>query len=494
LPGLHYNQTVVSKHPSTRFRLPLILLTIILWVLFAPTKLGGRASYILVSGGSMEPNFHFGDLVITRKANDYQLGEAVAYYDPLLDGVIYHRVVEKAESRYLLQGDANTWIDSYSPTDAEILGKEWIYLPGFGRVLEKARQPLWLAVIAVAFILMAVWPEIQEQKPSDLDPESSSRTYSRGWFMAEKQKNQEVFTLILALAGLGLLGLIFFFTKPAAQFVDKLSTVTHKGSFAYSAPSDTDVYPSGMAETGDPIFRNTSFSMDVVFDYELSGVDPENVTGEYQFNVIVSDDSGWERKMGLIPPTEFSGHQLTLQNTLYYYYIEDIIENYQAATLVERGSFTLTFVPEITVDLASDQRPGEYVFAPELAFQYTPLEVRMFNLPDADPLQPQSDLVLTQQESKDSVFTFLSLSFPVRAARWFFGALMLVSLGAAGYLYWYDTKLSAKGGYASLKYQYGDLLVEVSKKPATVGKTAPGQHHVPGRPGSGFLFCTLTLG
>ena len=285
--------------------------------------------------------------------------------------------------------------------------------------------------------------------------------------MAEKQKNQEVFTLILALAGLGLLGLIFFFTKPAAQLVDKLSTITHKGGFAYSAPSDTDVYPSGMAETGDPIFRNTSFSMDVVFDYELTGVDPENVTGEYQFNVIVSADSGWERKMGLIPPSEFSGNQLTLQNTLYYYYIEDIINNYQSATLVERGSYTLTFVPEIKVSLISDQRPGEYVFAPELAFQYTPLEVRMFNLPDADPLQPQSDLVLTQQESRDGVFTFLSLSFPVRAARWFFGALMLVSLGAAGYLYWYDHQLSTQGGYASLKYQYGDLLVEVSQKPTT---------------------------
>ena len=122
--GLYYNQTVARKPASTRFRLPLILLTIILWVLFAPTKLSGRASYILVSGGSMEPNVHLGDLVITRKAKDYQLGDTVAYYDPLLDGVIYHRVVEKSEGKYILQGDANNWLDSYTPTDAEILGKE----------------------------------------------------------------------------------------------------------------------------------------------------------------------------------------------------------------------------------------------------------------------------------------------------------------------------------------------------------------------------------
>ena len=48
------------------------VLLVIFWLVFAPTSLGGRAAYVIVSGISMEPLYHRGDLVVLRQTGGDQ--------------------------------------------------------------------------------------------------------------------------------------------------------------------------------------------------------------------------------------------------------------------------------------------------------------------------------------------------------------------------------------------------------------------------------------
>src|SRR6476469_9792925 len=47
-----------------------------------PQALGGRAGWVLVSGTSMLPQLHTGDLVLVEHRSSYQVGEVVAYRIP----------------------------------------------------------------------------------------------------------------------------------------------------------------------------------------------------------------------------------------------------------------------------------------------------------------------------------------------------------------------------------------------------------------------------
>lgn len=292
--------------------------------------------------------------------------------------------------------------------------------------------------------------------------------------MADKQKHQEYFSISLALAGLSLLGLIFFFTRPATQMVERFTTLNHQGEFSYLARSDEAVYEAGQAVTGDPIFRNTSQFMTVSFDYQLAGEVPEDVTGEYKFWMEIQDDSGWRRRVELIPTTAFSGHSVEMEETVYFYDIQRLIDDFEGATLMERSAYRLTFIPEVDVIMEGDNAPRVSTFAPELRFLLSSLELRMIQSEDGDELSPSNEVIFSQQEADASTFSFLTYSIPVKAARWVFGLVMVISAAAAGYLYWTDMQITSNGGYAARKFAHGSLIVDVSKMPDIQEMTAVG--------------------
>jgi signal peptidase I len=136
----------------------LLVLLATVWDIFAPLPLGGQASYVIVNGNSMEPGFHLGDLVIVHSAPSYAIGDEVVYRDADLKRYVFHRIVGQDLDHFLLQGDNNTWVDSYHPTAGEILGKDWINLPGVGKAITWLRTPTILAVIValIGTIFMVV--------------------------------------------------------------------------------------------------------------------------------------------------------------------------------------------------------------------------------------------------------------------------------------------------------------------------------------------------
>ncbi len=132
----------------------LLVLAVAWFVWLRPVGLGGPASYIIVSGISMEPTLYSGDLVILQAQEMYSVGDVVAFQVPA--GNVIHRIVDQDGPNYILQGDNKDNIDPWTPQQGDILGSLWLHIPQLGDWIEKLQEPLWLAafIAILCFILL----------------------------------------------------------------------------------------------------------------------------------------------------------------------------------------------------------------------------------------------------------------------------------------------------------------------------------------------------
>lgn len=128
-----------------------LLVAIAAWAaLLRPPLLGGPTSYVLVTGTSMEPTMHHGDLAVIREHPTYEHGEVVAFHTEAgaspRDPMVIHRVVGgDGDAGYRLQGDNNDFRDPWRPRDEQVAGALWFFVPGAGRILAVLTQPVMFA-------------------------------------------------------------------------------------------------------------------------------------------------------------------------------------------------------------------------------------------------------------------------------------------------------------------------------------------------------------
>jgi signal peptidase len=121
--------------------------------LFWPRVLGGAASFVIVSGDSMVPTLHHGDLVLLRARSDYAVGDVVAYHPPAGDvareAVVIHRLTApRAAEGFTARGDHNASADPWPVDPGRIIGARWFVLPGAGVPVAVLRSPLSLGLLA----------------------------------------------------------------------------------------------------------------------------------------------------------------------------------------------------------------------------------------------------------------------------------------------------------------------------------------------------------
>jgi signal peptidase I len=143
------------------------------WIWVMPRTIGGLNTYTVVSGISMEPTFHTGDLIISRKSDGYNVGDVVTYkipdakYDKFR---IVHRVIGKTEDgQYEIQGDNQDHADPWSVPGENIAGAKVFMIPQGGTVLGYARNPIGLALLFGAIVTWTVWPKKTEKDEAE-DP------------------------------------------------------------------------------------------------------------------------------------------------------------------------------------------------------------------------------------------------------------------------------------------------------------------------------------
>ena len=157
----------------------LVVLALLFWAHYLrPQSLGGNAGYVLVSGHSMEPRFHTGDMVLVEKQASYHAGEVIAYHvpkgDPMAGAQVIHRIIGgDAKHGFVVRGDNRTAPDVWRPKQKDIVGAKALRLPNAIVVLQFLRAPVFMALLAAVFVLvhMLSGGKDEEPKPADEQPE-----------------------------------------------------------------------------------------------------------------------------------------------------------------------------------------------------------------------------------------------------------------------------------------------------------------------------------
>ena len=126
-----------------------------------PQSLGGNTAYVLVSGQSMEPRYHTGDLVLVEKHASYHAGELIAYRvpkgDPMAGAQVIHRIIGgDARHGFVVRGDNRTAPDVWRPKAQDIVGAKALRLPDAIVILQYLRAPIFLGLLAAAFVFVHV--------------------------------------------------------------------------------------------------------------------------------------------------------------------------------------------------------------------------------------------------------------------------------------------------------------------------------------------------
>ncbi len=453
----------------------LFVLALAAWIAFAPIPLGGRAGYVIVSGNSMEPTLHAGDLVIVRQTADYEVGDVVAYREPWV-GLVIHRIIAREGLRYVLQGDNNTWRDPYRPLKEDIVGELWLHLPRLGQLAAWLRSPSGLALLAAlggAIILLtqpAAEPPVGGQARRK---RRVQRMISQPFpFLGERQVDLLALFGVLALASV-LLG-VPAFRQPVSRTVKEELPYQHVGRFSYTAslpmPGALAVYDDGQLQSGDPVFRSVVDRVLFTFEYDLVADAPARLTATYDLQARVGDDSGWQRVIALHPQTTLESTSFAVSGTLDLNAVQDMIDALEAQIGRDRPHYIVTVIPTIHLEGSLASEPFSDDFAPRLTFwlndtQMWLVEADPFEKMPEDPLRPSVERLFYRSRTEPNSLQILGTLVPVSTARRLALVGLVMSLGGMVAVGWASWRAAHYGEVESIRFRYGSRLVAVRDYP-----------------------------
>jgi signal peptidase I len=155
----------------------LVIVLCVFWAMFLrPQSLGGPAGYVLVSGKSMLPLYHTGDLILVSRKPSYRIGDIIAYRvpkgDPMAGAQVIHRIIAgDARHGFVVQGDNRTAADTWRPKPGDIVGAASLQIPHAVMLLQFLRSPLLLGLLAASFAFVYLLSSgKKEQSPDEPAP------------------------------------------------------------------------------------------------------------------------------------------------------------------------------------------------------------------------------------------------------------------------------------------------------------------------------------
>jgi signal peptidase I len=474
-----------------------LILIVVIWASFAPTQFGGPTSFLTISGTSMEPNFHLGDLVIVHKESDYAIGDIIAYRNLDLDNIVFHRIIGHENDRFIMKGDNNSWVDSYHPLQEDVIGKLWIYVPSAGIWVQTIRQPMNMGLMAGALAgLIAISISNERVKTNKRMKRISIQDWiakfnpvrtGKDWIRRRKTDGktapgsgpkrsapmsgtvEAIFFALGLIAFASFMGGLIAFTRPATKSVPDVVTFQHLGFFNYSAPAPTGVYDSNGLKSGEPIFPKTTCSVNFGFQYTLVGNQPnDTIVGSYQLlALIIEPISGWQRTIPIISQTPFTGNAFLAKASFNVCQVETIIEEMENQTDFHPGSYTLSIEPVVRVTGTLSGHHLDDVFQPQLTFDYDRLHFFIIrDDPKTDPLNPSQAGLIRDFRSTANTISILGIDVSVPALR--VGSIIFLLLSVAGLigLEKYMQDIAEDDPHAFIQAKYGSILVDIQNKKA----------------------------
>lgn len=442
---------------NNRSFLPVVFVSIaallFFWVTFLPAQLGGWVTYVIVDGISMEPGFVFGDLVLVRTQTNYEVGDAVVYWDDALGSYVFHRIVDMEIDRYILQGDNNAWVDSYHPTRDEIVGKLWLHAPKLGRMIEWMRTPLNLA-LAVGLV-GGVFMFDLFKKPKQKGRENSP-------FFQVGDFSQIAFFSFGMLALLFLGSGIFAFIRPLNRPAENIP-YQQDGMYYYSATGTPGVYDTDVVRSGEPVFTKLTCFLNIGYTYNILGDRLQGAAGTYKMYArILDEQGGWQRTLPLNADTIFSGNTFFSMATLDLCQMESLVQLVEQEAGLKQVSYTLEIVTDVSFVATAEGNLVSDSFSQTLPFKYDKVQFYLAgNDPQVDPLHSTKPGQVESSVLEANTISFLGLTVSVWVVRLIslfgFGA-SLIGLGVIG-MGLYQAASQSQEALTQLKY--GSMLVDV---------------------------------
>lgn len=437
-----------------------LFISLISWLIIAPTQLGGSVTYVIVDGNSMETKFHRGDMILLRKAATYKVGDAVTYENAEMGRYVFHRIIDLNLDRFVLQGDNNAWLDSYQPTQEEIVGKLWMHLPRVGKAVEWLRLPINMA-LAVGLLGGSLMSSMMI-RPSK---------HEKGKKGKNKPASNFGGPLTVVLYFLGFIVLVFLalgifaFTRPLTRTVGKIP-YQQEGKFFYSATGTTGVYDTDQVRSGEPIFPKLTCFLNLGFAYSMSANQLQEISGTHQLYARVMDEqSGWQRTVPMIASTGFVGNSYMTMATLDLCQVEALVTLMEQETGFHQNAYTLKIVSQVDIMAKVDDQQVQDSFDPTLVFRFDEVHFYLANTnAEANPLQLSKQSLTGSSDLEANILPLLGWKPTVQIMRGI--ALIGLGLSLGGFLGigWYMYTTAYQSQEALIRLSYGSLIMDVHER------------------------------
>ena len=449
----------MKKTAGTIGTLLLFAALVLLW----PAKLGGSVTYVVTHGISMQPDFHTGDLAITRAAGDYQVGDVVAYRSETLHTTVLHRIVARDGERYVFKGDNNSWQDPEHPRRDQLLGKLWVHVPKVGSALHWLATPLHAGLLGAGLLLALGGETERRRRRRDV---SAKRPGAR-WQLPE-QGRPVIAGLAAAAVAFGCLGL-YAVSRPGTAPASTKTSYDVTTSFGYGASTPPNlVYPSGKVATGDPIYTKLIRRLTTTVDTSLATDAAISGKGSLTVALDVSLGDSWHRTTQLVPPTAFTGNQARASGTVSLDELDAEVQQVAALTGLSASTYTVTVQPHIAYRGRIAGQPVTVDDVQELAFKVSKLQITPVVDANKSPFKQTTSRSVIVPGSKPAYLSLRGHELSVRSARWIgiLGALFFSALAVAALAYYRRRPVDE---VAAARTRFGVTVVPISATPLTSG-------------------------
>ncbi len=441
----------------------------------APATPGHRLMYYVVVGSSMEPLLRGGDLALLVRAQQYNVGDVVAYRDPAL-GVVLHRIRDITPTGFVAGGINRPDADSYQPTAEDIEGKLWVRVPQGGAFLRSLREPrnAWPLIIAtIAFSLVP--PAVRRRSPGDGETPGLLASLDALSIQTPAGQKTAVYAVV-ALVASGGIGLFMQFADPAREAFRE-AAIEQTGTWSYGDVTVGDgVYDGNRLTTGQPVFLALNRVLPLRFRYATAPLSPadeiHDVRGTVQVTAELTAVNKWSRSLELLPPTPFTGDEIVAESSLDIAQLRSIAASVEKQTDVTFGTYQVTVTARVRGTAAVGQQPVEQTLTAPIAFDLTTQQL----IPTGDPAVPINALtkisrpILVAWTGNVPVLAW-QVSYPqLQLLAFVFGVAGLLGAGVVGYCT-FLTRSSDEG--ARIRARHGSVLVSGIEMPDFAGPVVP---------------------
>ncbi len=355
-------------------------------VLLGPPGFGSPLSTAVITGNSMEPALEERDLVVLRQQSTYRVGDIIGYEHPAL-GLVIHRVVAREVTtdglRLTAQGDNNSWIDSFQPGSADVVGAVWFGVPVLGQLFNGLRSPHIFAIVAsTAALAMVLGPAGQ----ADLKNRRRRRIGGGGGSSppARTASWRQRAAILLGAPGLVAFGSLAVLLVSSALVLgyalqrdsDEPLVVetpfTHTGTLTYATLNPSAIYDDGVASSSAPIFWALTDRVAFNFDYQIEIADEAIVGGAGALYAEISNPSGWTRRLPVTAAESFAGTTaFHLDGVLLAPDIEAAITLFEQETGLTYAVHDLSVFAELEIAGSVDGQEFTDAIAPALSFRFS---------------------------------------------------------------------------------------------------------------------------